>query len=596
MTSHPDQRGSGVLNRPGRSTWIGLLAGVVGLALVAGVGVAVMSKISSCSGDAATRLDVAAAPAVASAVRAAAERVNAAKHEVEGHCVQADVRAVDPAEMALVLSGTGTSPRAGKRPDVWIPDSSLWTSLIQAQRGPGSRVRPTGTSVARTPVVVAAPRQPAAASSRRFLRANLTWMGLLKVITDGGAGGTARDRPGSVRSTRVVMLDPTRSAVGMAALMIAAQSLARTPDPRSALANVMRNLRESIVPDVDSQFAEFAKPRRSREGRDVLVLAPEQAVWRYNRSNWVAPAVAYYPAEGTPFLDYPFTVTTDVPSSGRAARVLEREVGGAATRDQLTSMGFRGSTGRTPPSFGASTGVSTARPGALPPPRPAELGQFMQVWAQLTQRVRILAMFDISGSMAWKAPGSRLTRLQATVRVAQKGLVLLPDDSDVGAWVFSTDLGRGRDWREVLPVAPLGERTGSSTHRQLAFSTLAGLRAKRNGDTGLYDSLLAAYRMMKRIYKPELVTSVVLFTDGKNEDADGIGFKRLQARLKAEYDPYRPIQVIMIGFGEGVDTGAVAKIAELTHGNVNVAKTVQDMENIFFTQIYRSLCDVKSQC
>ena len=38
------------------------------------------------------------------------------------------------------------------------------------------------------------------------------------------------------------------------------------------------------------------------------------------------------------------------------------------------------------------------------------------------------------------------------------------------------------------------------------------------GDTGLYDSLLAAFRSVKSSYQPGYVNSVVLMTDGVNED------------------------------------------------------------------------------
>ena len=65
---------------------------------------------------------------------------------------------------------------------------------------------------------------------------------------------------------------------------------------------------------------------------------------------------------------------------------------------------------------------------------------------------------------------------------------------------------------------------------------LARLQAT-DGDTGLYDTTLAAFRSEKRWYAPDRINIVVLLTDGINDDpTGGIDRAELLRRLKAEQD------------------------------------------------------------
>ncbi|WP_141575002.1 substrate-binding domain-containing protein [Actinomadura sp. WMMA1423] len=133
----PPRRVGGIL--------LGPLAGAVGLVLLGGFGAyALASAGGGCSGGGAVTLDVAVAPDVAAAVARAADRFNDAGHEVDGRCARARVRATDPAAVATLLSGKGVAGVA-RRPDVWIPDSSLWTKLVE---GPAQAARPRGTRAA----------------------------------------------------------------------------------------------------------------------------------------------------------------------------------------------------------------------------------------------------------------------------------------------------------------------------------------------------------------------------------------------------------------------------------------------------------------
>src|SRR5690606_32267868 len=162
--------------------------------------------------------------------------------------------------------------------------------------------------------------------------------------------------------------------------------------------------------------------------------------------------------------------------------------------------------------------------------------------------------------------------LQSTIRTAQNGLSLLPDDSELGQWVFSTELEGGKDWRELVSVGPLNERPGSATRRQLVLSAFAQTRVKPSGGTGLYETTIAAFEDMRRTYQPEDVNSILLWTDGKSEDKDGPSLEETLDHIRRAYDPERPVLINMFGLGKGVNVGALRQIARLTNGDAYVAE------------------------
>jgi hypothetical protein len=213
----------------------------------------------------------------------------------------------------------------------------------------------------------------------------------------------------------------------------------------------------------------------------------------------------------------------------------------------------------------------------------------MQAWSRLSLGIRMLTLLDISGTMAEPiAPG--VTRLQATARTAQGGLSMMSDDTELGVWAFSTKLRGNRDWRELVPVGPLGERIGSATRRQKVLSSLALVRPKVTGDTGLFETLTAAYREMTLSYKPEFINTVLLFTDGKgNDDPGGPTLASTQAALRAITDPGRPVQIIMIGVGRNVDTRELRRIAAAVRGAVYVAESPDQIVKIFLSAMSRRL-------
>jgi hypothetical protein len=167
-----------------------------GLVLVSGAGAyafAALAGRSDCSADEAVLLGVAVAPEIEPALAKAADRFNAEGGEVGGKCVQARVYAADPAA-TMTLLGQGAAVGLSRRPDVWIPDSSLWRFLAQSsQFSPegGNLVRDTRTSLAQSPIVAAMPRSLADSLRDQGVVTNLTWGDFLR-----SEGSTAAGDPG----------------------------------------------------------------------------------------------------------------------------------------------------------------------------------------------------------------------------------------------------------------------------------------------------------------------------------------------------------------------------------------------------------------
>ncbi|HXA63221.1 MAG TPA: substrate-binding domain-containing protein, partial [Streptosporangiaceae bacterium] len=500
--------GSGDDHRRRKGALIGPLAGAVGLALLAGVAVYAFTSqsTSGCGGSGGVTLNVAASQDIADAVSTIAASFNSSGAKVDGKCVTATVKNADPSAMTTLLSGQGVSQGETQRPDVWIPDSSLWVSMVQASSQGKTAVRPTGTQVAETPLVVAM-ATPLATQLKGVLAAP-SWNSLLSAAGGVPGGAVTKNPLIPAGLIKLSVPDPTRNASGMAALMLTHALLASDPKQRTIFTGIVRTVQHSTTPTVADQFTSLGKDDR---GQYPVLLTPEQAVWKYNQKHPAIPATAVYPIEGTANLDYPYTVTTADDVKSRAAALFENAFKTTNAQNAVRSLGFRTADGVGPSTFSDATGVSPRKPRPLPNPSADEVAQVMQAWSKLSLSIRMLTIIDVSGSMTQQvAPG--VTREQATIQVAQGGLGLMSDDTEIGTWLFSTDMVGTQPWKEIVPLAPLGKRIGSSTQRQLMLSGLAKIVPKPNGNTALYRTIVAGYKYMKQTYKPDMMNSILLLT------------------------------------------------------------------------------------
>lgn len=164
---------------------------------------------------------------------------------------------------------------------------------------------------------------------------------------------------------------------------------------------------------------------------------------------------------------------------------------------------------------------------------------------------------------------------------------MFPNNAEVGAWVFSIDRGGpGIDYKEVAQIRPLGARSADGrTHRDVLAEAVKKAMADVHGGTGLYDTTLAAYKKMLQTYDPNFSNSVIIMTDGENEDPNSISLEQLLAEIKQMQDPARPVLILTIGISDNADTQALKAIADATGGTSYTAKTANDIRAVFVNAI-----------
>ncbi|WP_428963866.1 substrate-binding domain-containing protein [Micromonospora fluostatini] len=538
-----------------------------------------------CSGR--VELAVAAAPELAPAVEEAATQWMTDGAAVGGTCIDVKVSASDPADVAAVvagkhgatLAGIGQASGTAVAPDVWVPDSSTWLLLLR--NGGATAFAPdNNASIARSPVVLAVP-EPVASSRLGWPEKKLTWSDLLGQVT-------------SSKPLRTGIVEPTRDAAGLSGLLsLTAAASGAGEDARSATTGALRALatgRSALRGDLLARFPRANDPATIASGLAAAALS-EEDVMAYNREQPPVPLAAIYLEPAPMPLDYPYAVLPGIePAKASAARVLFEVLTTADFRNKLATRALRGPDGNwgdgfeppvgAPSPAGGADGGSPAGGGtAAGGLDPAAIENAVTGWSIATQSGRMLCVIDVSGSMKREVPSANnATRAQVTVEAARRGLGLFDDSWSIGLWTFSTNLVGDRDWNEVVEIGPL------STQRGRLEQGLGTVRPS-NGDTGLYDTVLAAYRAVQEGWEPGRVNSVVLFTDGKNEDANGISQARLLSELKRIADPERPIQVVIIGIGSEVSRTELESITKVTGGGAFVTEDPTRIGEIFLKAI-----------
>lgn len=535
-----------------------------------------------CSGQ--VELTVAAAPEVAPAVQAAAGRWVDRSAAVGGTCIAVDVSAADPAEVAaavagkhgVTLAGVGQASGTAVTPDVWIPDSSTW--LLRLKNSGATAFAPAnGESIANSPVVVAMPEP--VATRLGWPQQKLTWSDLLQQINTG-------------TKLRTGIVEPTRDAAGLAGLLsLSAAASAAGGDAQQARTGALRALatgRSALRQDLLARFPRSTDPAAVAGALGAAALSEEDVI-AYNGTKPPVPLAALYLEPAPMPLDYPYAVLPGIePAKASAANGLFAALTSADFRDRLAEQALRAPDGTGGAGFqapqGAPAGSTTAVPAAGGTAAggldPTTIEAAVSSWSIATQSGRMLCVIDVSGSMKQPVPtADNATREQVTVAAASRGLGLFDDSWAIGLWTFSTQMAGGRDYRELVPIGPL------STQRGRLEAALGTVRPKDGGDTGLYDTVLAAYRTVQDDWEPGRVNSVVLFTDGKNEDADGISQEKLLAELTRIADPERPVQVVIIGIGTEVSRTELEAITKVTGGGVFVTEDPTGIGDIFLKAI-----------
>jgi len=491
-----------------------------------------------CSSSGGIKLTVAANPEIAPAVLDVAKRWRETNPDVNGKCIQVEVRPVVAADIANamavraggrvdVAASPAPTPSDSDVPSVWIPDSTAWLDRLRAVDR--AAIVGESPSIAMSPVVLAVPEAVAKPLLGSASQADPAMMGALM------------DKL-RARQLELAIVEPRRDTAGLAGAMLLKDLIVTGEDKLPELVMVYRSI--GRLPDQEALTKAYS------EGLHLSTL-PEQAVLAHNAVS-SQPLAAVPMMSGGPGLDYPYAVIGGKP----------REVEQAATRfrtalvdgvylDAFAARGFRAPDGTARAGFPTGHGVTTNPVVANALSDPIAVRAALDLWSSAVEPSRTLALLDVTSSMGqFVAPG--VTKLDVLRNAATQGLQLFSDASELGMW------GYAAGHREVAPIAPL-----DASHRARLNSTIGAARVELTDQCALYETLLEAYKKIKAEYNPSVTNRIVVFIDGRNTKP-GMSLALLQRELEKLADVTKPVVVTLIGVGPAVDKKELDAIAQAT--------------------------------
>jgi hypothetical protein len=468
-------------------------------------------------------------------------------------CVKTTVRTQDSADTASIVAAGGDT-----NADVWVPDSPGWQSRVAATSLSLGRDAPNEVFeayVATTPLVFAAPaKQASALAASKPSWASIFSGSFTALLPDPEANGSSL-----LALSRLNSDAPTGSSFAFDAALVA--------------------LGKNIPATPAKAFDDAASA-----GTPTVVITTEQAVFQHNKTDPATQFFAIYPNGGTDEDAFPFVRLAGHSTGNQVKDNLMTALESAFVTDQkhLAEGGFRSGLGQgTINAAGILKKYTTASPGGL-----ATQVDMLHEWSTMTMRGRMLALVDLSGSMNEEVGGG-LTRIGIFQKAAAGAVSMFSPETQLGIWGFSTNQQGSQPWRQLTPVGPIGD----SKHAADITRVIDSLPSEVQGDTALYDSVLAGVKNMQANYVPGMVSSVLVITDGKNDNpGGGLSLSQLLGQLKSIESINQPVPVIMIGFGPDTDVSAMKQIADATNGGVYQALKPQDLGKVLVDAISQRTC------
>ena len=568
-----------------------MVAAVLAL-VVAGAGIGVVlnrtgsgaeASAGGCTGAAALRIS-AAAP-LAAVLQDRADDFDAWVEDRPGvPCTTTAITSASPQELATAV-GRALDGDDGEAPTTWMPDSSLWRSVLARDPRLAAVLPRTYPVVAASPVVFAAPRPMAEALG--WPQAQPSWQQLSALAAD-PAGWSSVQHPEWGRM-RLEWPNPLTSTAGLGSTVAVYRDLAvgaeATDDLRRRLVTA-HNAVGGATGDLTGALGALRDPGATAPEalRDLPVVpATEQEVVAFNAAKPAVEVAAIYPPEGW--------VVSEVPVLGlqapwvsdeqrRASEAFADFVVQGDAQAALQKAGWRAA--RLDSQVTAAAGVVATEP-KYTPAQPSQdvLARTLQNWTALDRRGSLLVVVDTSGSMKEEVGTTGKNRMDVAKEALLASLPFFADEASVGLWTFSR-AASGPDYQQVVPLGRLDRPVGSGTARDTIASVVPRIRAE--GDTGLYETTLAAVAAVRESWQPGPNT-VVLISDGKNEDPGSPDLDTTLARLVDDADPSRPVEVVTIALGSGADARALRNIAGATKGQAYTAAAPEDLESVFLAAL-----------
>jgi hypothetical protein len=525
---------------------LAMLAGIayLGWQVAAGDEVAAAGA-ATCDADPIT---VTVAPLLEDLMKEASDHLAA-----KANCINLEVTDATVAEVQDGLDELAEDDRAAALPDLWVPNSPVWRTVLQRI---GYTGRVEAAALASSPVGLAGGRNDAPAS----------W---LETLT----------------SDRLVMSDPAADGASAYALTAPLSEGTALGEVQSKVVPMAQTFGEKVTSGIEV----VTNADVLEAGEPWLVPITERDFVIARRGNealrWSAPS------DGSPMLTYPLVASRAQTGMTMGTGSLDpvRAAGDAiaeffatdAVLAELTDLYLRGPDGAPLPAAMEPPEVTVLDDASTP-----EADAVLRNFQVLTVPSSLLAIVDASESMNQLAADGQ-TRMDFAVNAALTALDAFPGHARIGLWGFSTDQdGPGKDWVELAPLRRLdAPAEGGGKHLKLLRQQALVLPTRIRGGTGLYDTVLAAYSQAMRDYNENYYNTVVILTDGANDDPSSISLPTLLKELKTMHDPARAVRIVAVGISADADMAALGKMAEVTSGGAFLAEEPQDILTVLATSL-----------
>ncbi|MEC3918605.1 substrate-binding domain-containing protein [Nocardia sp. CDC160] len=496
---------------------------------------------ASCVEGTAT-LNVTVDPDILTPVKSAADRFNATKPHVRDHCAQVSVTAQPSAAMvAAFTSNKQWDPALGPQPALWIPESSR---SVEQMRVPGL-IAGTPAPIAVSPISLAVNDELRGALET----AKIHWSDLPKLQS----GSLADIGLGSWGKLRLAMPagDPSLAiATAVGSGVSGTDPLDEKAVATGQVVSAISLLAAGAPPakDVNGALTDLAAATDHASAPLHAVAATEQQI----RAR--IGLTAFRPDGAGPVADFPAAELT----------------GSWVDQTQNLVAGLFVDFLRAPEQSKLFTdnGFGAAPPATTPVPAKTVLAKVDQILAHPVLGVQATVLLDVSSSMS--ATEGYGTRLANSVAALESTMGVMPPDFGLGVWEYAKNLDGNNPYKVLAPTAALSNDQRAAISQALTTVTTSTSKPDRT-----YPTLEAAYKNILATYASARTNSILLITDGPEDDSPVTG-DQLLSDIAAATDPAHPIRIDVIVIN-GPGTQTLQTLTQRTGGTYTKVNTTADL-------------------
>ena len=511
-------------------------------------------------------------------VESLAAAYNSQPRNVAGSCVTVTT-AKDKSGVAAAVVATGFPNLADdQKPTVWLPDSSTWVDVAQAQGA--TNLRAEGAGVAISDIVLAMPET--LAESIGWDAEAPTWAEIFEAAGDPdlwsglghpewGAFKLGKTSPLVATSGEAAMLASYGTAAGSLENLTATQ--VEDPEVQAQVhENETATSHYMATPEHFLWHARQAEASGSAADFLSAVIVDEKSVWDYNRgitsrdgitrTQAEPPSeqlVPIYPADGYYSADNPVMRLTGAwidPVESEAAADFIRFTHTAQGQSAVRAAGYRDLNRALDESVQKVGQLDGAQRGTLAFPGSDVVTAVQASFPEVRKRANVLFLLDVSGSMDEPISAGD-TKLSQARKAIEAALGHFTDGDDVGLAAFAQAPDGALVPGLVSPVADIG------ASRDAFLGALGGLSSM--GDTPLYQAVDTFAAQQAASWSNDHINAIVLLSDGENDtpNAPTIGAEQMLANLKDMHHA-TPVLIFTLAYGADADVATLQSISSAT--------------------------------